>query len=116
VRFLLVGGFGEVVYLAVFGLVGLSGGSATTAVAVAGGISLVLNAVLHARFSFRVPFGLVLLGRYAAIQGLCLGLSLAAAGILQRLHVGNAAIAVITLVLWAGTSFVLTRLSYRSVD
>lgn len=116
VRFLVVGGCGEVVYLGLFALVGLSGGSATTAVAVAGGISVLLNAVLHARFSFRVPFRLALLGRYAAIQGLCLGLSLGAAGGLQRLGVGRAAIGLITLVLWAGTSFILTRRSYRSPD
>jgi hypothetical protein len=33
---------------------------------------------------------------------------------LQRLGIDRVAIALITLLLWAGTSFVLTRLSYRS--
>ena len=114
VRFVLVGCCGELLYLALFALVSLGGGSATAAVAIAGGISLVLNAVLHARYSFRVPFRLALLGRYAIIQMVCLGLSLAMASGLQRLGIDRVAIALITLLLWAGTSFVLTRLSYRS--
>ncbi|MFZ0407077.1 MAG: GtrA family protein [Cyanobium sp.] len=114
VRFLLVGGCGELLYLALFALVGLAGGSATAAVALAGAISLLLNAVLHARYSFRVPFRLALLGRYAAIQLGCLGLSLAAAWALQHLGIDRFRIALITMVLWAATSFVLTRLSYRS--
>ena len=114
VRFVLVGGCGELLYLALFALVSLAGGSATASVAIAGGISLVLNAVLHARYSFRVPFRLALLGRYAAIQLGCLGLSLAAAWGLQRLGTDRLAIALITMVLWAATSFVLTRLSYRA--
>ncbi len=114
VRFLLVGGCGELLYLALFALVSLAGGSATAAVAIAGAICLVLNAVLHARYSFRVPFRLALLGRYALIQLGCLGLSLAAAGALQRLAFNRAAIALITMVLWAASSFLLTRLSYRS--
>ncbi len=114
VRFLLVGGCGELLYLALFALVSQAGGSATAAVAVAGAICLVLNAVLHARYSFRVPFRLALLGRYAAIQLICLGLSLAAAGGLQHLAIDRFAIALITLVQWAATSFLLTRLSYRS--
>jgi putative flippase GtrA len=113
VRFVLVGGCGELLYLALFALVSLAGGSATASVAIAGGISLVLNAVLHARYSFRVPFRLALLGRYAAIQLGCLGLSLAAAWGLQRLGMDRLAIALITMVLWAATSFVLTSLSYR---
>jgi len=114
VRFLLVGGCGELLYLALFALVSLAGGSAIATVAIAGAICLVLNAVLHARYSFRVPFRLALLGRYALIQLGCLGLSLAAAGALQRLAFDRAAIALITMVLWAATSFLLTRLSYRS--
>jgi putative flippase GtrA len=115
VRFVLVGGCGELLYLALFALVSWLGGSATASVAIAGGISLVLNAVLHARYSFRVPFRLALLGRYATIQMVCLGLSLASAWALQRLGIDRVGIALITLLLWAGTSFVLTRLSYRSV-
>ena len=114
VRFLLVGGCGEVVYLGLFSLVSLAGGSPTSAVAIAGVISLLLNAVLHARYSFRVRFRWALLGRYAAIQLFCLLLSLAAAWAMQRLGLDRVAIALITLVLWAGCSFVLTRLSYRS--
>jgi len=113
VRFLLVGGCGELLYLGLFSLVSLAGGSPTSAVAIAGVISLLLNAVLHARYSFRVPFRLALLGRYAAIQLGCLGLSIAAAQALQRLGMARAAIALITLVLWAAISFLLTRLSYR---
>ncbi len=116
VRFLLVGGCGELLYLALFSLVSLAGGSATSAVAFAGAISLMLNAVLHARYSFRVPFRLALLGRYAAIQVFCLGLSLTVAWALQPLGMGRFAIALITMMLWASTSFVLTHLSYRSTS
>ena len=113
VRFLLVGGFGEVVYLGLYGLVWQASGQVTMAIAIAGGICLVLNAVLHARISFRVRFHPALLLRYLLIQLLCLLLSLLAGWGLERLGTSAWAVAMLTLVLWSSTSFLLTRHSFR---
>lgn len=113
VRFFVVGGFGELLYLGLFALVNVAGGSSLVAVAVAGGVCLLVNAVLHARFSFRVRFHRGLLARYAAIQLLGFVVSLAAARVLQELGMGAPVIAVATVLLWAGTSYGLTRRSYR---
>ncbi len=113
VRFLVVGSFGEVLYLGLYALVWRAGGRAVLAIAVAGGICLMLNAVLHARFSFRVPMRFRLLLVYVAIQLACLGMSLAVGWGLERLGVSAPGVALITLVLWSGTSFLLTRRSYR---
>lgn len=113
VRFLLVGGFGELLYLGLYALIWRASGHATTAIAIAGGICLVVNAVLHARISFRVRFHLTLLLRYVVIQLLCLLLSLVAGWGLGRLGATPWAVALLTLVLWSGTSFVLTRRHFR---
>ncbi|MCP9873288.1 GtrA family protein [Synechococcus sp. Tobar12-5m-g] len=113
VRFLLVGGFGEALYLALYGLVWRASGRVTTAIAIAGGICLVLNAVLHARISFRVRFHPALLLRYTMIQLLCLLLSLLAGWGLERFGTNAWAVAMLTLVIWSGTSFLLTRHSFR---
>ncbi len=114
VRFLLVGGFGELLYLALYALVWQASGQATSAIAVAGGICLVLNAVLHARISFRVRFRAALLVQYVLIQLLGLLLSLLAGWALQRLGTPPWAVALLTLVLWSGLSFLLSRHSFRA--
>lgn len=113
VRFLLVGGCGELVYLALFALVSSSGGSAVSAIAVAGTLSMLLNAVLHARISFRVRFRLRLLLAYGGIQLLCLAVSLVVGRGLERAGAGPTPVALITLLLWAALSFLLTRWNYR---
>jgi putative flippase GtrA len=112
VRFLLVGGCGELVYLALFALVNSSGGSAVSAIAVAGTLSMLLNAVLHARISFRVRFRLRLLLAYLAIQLLCLAVSLVVGRGLESGGAGPTHVALITMLLWAALSFLLTRWNY----
>ncbi len=113
VRYLLVGGIGELAYLILFWLVTRAGGSAVQAIAVAGAICLVMNAVLHARISFRVRFRLPLLISYVAVQLLCLPLSLLAGWGLERLAVPALWIALVSMALWSATSFLLTRRTYR---
>ncbi|MFZ9753944.1 MAG: GtrA family protein [Cyanobium sp.] len=115
VRFLLVGGFGELLYLGLYLLVlQVTAQQAAPAIAIAGGISLLVNAVLHARVSFRVPFSGGLLLRYVAIQLLCLGLSVALGALLQRLGLPSPVIGLISGLAWTITSFVLTRRSYQT--
>jgi putative flippase GtrA len=113
-RFLLVGALGELLYLALYALGWQLTGQATLAIALAGGLCLLINAVLHARVSFRVRFRRGLLVRYAAVQGVCLALSLVLGGVLQAVGVGAAAVGLISLVVWSGCSFLLTRAAFRA--
>jgi putative flippase GtrA len=113
-RFLLVGGFGELLYLSLYLLLlQVTGQRAAPAIAIAGGISLLVNALLHARISFRVPFSRGLLLRYTAIQLFCLGLSVALGALLQRLGWPPPLIGLISGLAWTLTSFVLTRRTYQ---
>lgn len=114
-RFLLVGGFGELLYLGLYALFWqLMGQRAAIAIAIAGGVSLLVNAVLHARLSFRVTFRGALLLRYALIQLVCLGLSVALGALLQRLGLAGLLIGVCSGLAWTVTSFVLTRRAFGS--
>lgn len=113
VRFVLVGGFGELLYLALFALALRAGMSSLGAIVLAGGICLVVNALLHARISFRVRFQRALLIDYLLIQGFCLLLALGLGWLLEQLSTPAAGVAIATLLLWAGTSFLLTRWRYR---
>ncbi|WP_411871676.1 GtrA family protein [Vulcanococcus limneticus] len=112
-RFLLVGALGELLYLALYALGWRLTGQATLAIALAGGVCLLVNAVLHARVSFRVPFRRGLMVRYAAIQGFCLALSLGLGALLQAGGAGPVAVGLISLVVWSGCSFLLTRAAFR---
>lgn len=112
-RFLVVGALGEGLYLGLYALGWQLTGQATLAIALAGGVCLLVNALLHARISFRVRFRRGLLVRYAAVQGVGLGLSLVLGALLQRGGVGPTAVGLITLVAWSGCSFLLTRAAFR---
>jgi putative flippase GtrA len=115
-RFLLVGALGELLYLALYALGWHLTRQATLAIALAGGVCLLVNAVLHARVSFRVPFRRGLLARYAAVQGVCLALSLLLGALLQAGGLGAAAVGLVSLVVWSGCSFLLTRAAFRSAQ
>jgi putative flippase GtrA len=115
-RYLLVGGRGELLYLGLFAMVVRSGLSNMVAISLAGGICLVFNAVLHARVSFRVRFSRSLLVRYLAIQALGLLVSLLTAAMLERLPRPFSSSLVVGLASygsWSALSFGLTRAAYR---
>jgi len=115
VRFLLVGGFGELLYLGLYGLMlQLTAQRAAPAIAIAGSVSLLVNAVLHARVSFRVAFRVALLLRYALIQVLCLGISVALGAQLQRLGFSVLVVGVLSGAAWTVTSFVLSRRYFQA--
>ena len=115
-RFVVVGVFGEILYLLLFALAIRAGLNSLVALAIAGGICLVLNAVLHASISFRVRFRMSLLFEYLLIQLFCLLLSLAFGWMLQWLKTPSLGIGVTTLLLWSGTSFLLTRQRFQRRD
>lgn len=115
VRFVLVGGFGELLYLGLYALIWQLGGQrAPLAIGLAGAICLVVNALLHARVSFRVAFRGPLLLSYAAIQLLCLGLSVALGAQLQRFGLPGLVIGILSGLVWSVTSFLLTRRSFQA--
>ena len=112
-RFLLVGALGELTYLALFAIASRAGLTTLVAITLAGGICTVLNGFLHARISFRVRFHWRLLRDYLAVQLLCLSLVLGVASLMERVGSKPSVIAVATMVLWAGASFLLTRWRFR---
>ena len=115
-RFLLVGGSGELLYLGLFALAVRAGLSNMVAISLAGGICLVFNAVMHARVSFRVRFSRSLLVRYIAIQSLGMLVSLLTAAMLERLPRPFSSSLVVGLAsygAWSALSFGLTRAAYR---
>ena len=115
VRFALVGGFGELLYLGLYALIWQLGGhQAPLAIGLAGAICLVVNSLLHARVSFRVAFSGALLLSYAAIQLLCLALSVALGAQLQRFGLPGLWIAILSGLAWTVTSFLLTRRSFQA--
>jgi putative flippase GtrA len=115
-RYLLVGGSGELLYLGLFALAVRAGLSNMVAISLAGGICLVFNAVMHARVSFRVRFSRSLLVRYIAIQSLGMLVSLLTAAMLERLPRPFSSSLVVGLASygsWSALSFGLTRAAYR---
>jgi len=113
-RFMLVGGFGELLYLGLYALFWQLGGhNAPLAIGLSGGICVVVNAVMHARVSFRVAMSGALLLAYGAIQLLCLGLSMALGHLLQGLGLPGPWIGVLSGIAWSATSFLLTRRSFQ---
>lgn len=113
-RFLLVGGFGELLYLALYALFWhLSARQAPLAIAAAGTLSLLANSVLHARLSFRVAYRPALLLRYGAVQLVCLALSVALGALLQHLGVQGLLIGMLSGLAWTLTSFLLSRRAFR---
>lgn len=115
-RFLLVGALGELIYLALFAMASRAGLDSLVAITLAGVICTVLNGFLHARISFRVRFHWSLLRDYLAVQLLCLALALGAGALMEKVGAKPAVIAVATMVLWSGTSFLLTRWRYRQAE
>jgi len=115
-RFLLVGVLGELIYLALFAIASRAGLGSLAAITLAGAICTVLNGFLHARISFRVRFHWTLLRDYLAVQLLCLGVALGAGALMDRVGAEPSVIAVATMVLWSGASFLLTRWRYRQAE
>lgn len=113
VRFVLVGGCGEVLYLVLFAAASRAGASNVVAITLAGGLCLLINAVLHARISFRVRFHWRLLRDYLLVQALCLLLALGLGWLLGRVSAPAMLVGVATLVLWSGLSFLLTRWRFQ---
>jgi len=114
-RFLLVGGFGELLYLGLYALFWQLGGqNAPLAIGLSGGICILVNAVMHARVSFRVSMSGALLFTYGAIQLLCLGFSMALGQLLQGLGLPGPWIGVLSGFAWTATSFLLTRRSFQA--
>jgi putative flippase GtrA len=112
-RFILVGGLGEGLYLLLYSLAVRAGSSSLIAISVAGSTCLVVNAFLHARISFRLDFRWRMLAGYALIQGFCLILTLTLGWILDNRGASTAGVGLASLLFWSCLSFLLTRFFYR---
>ena len=104
IRFGIVSLFSEALYFILYGLVlSLSNNNSSMALAVAGGI----------RITFKVEFRWRLLLGYLMIQVVGFLISFLVGVALKRLDTGKWLIAIITYTLWAGISFLLTRILYQ---
>ena len=115
-RYLLVSALGELTYLALFAIASRAGFSNLVAITLAGAFCIIQNGFLHARISFRVRFHWTLLRDYLAVQLLCLCVALGAGALMERVGAEPSVIAVATMVLWSGASFLLTRWRYRQAE
>lgn len=114
IRFGIVSLFSEALYFILYGLVlRLSNNDSSMALAIAGCICIIVNSYVHSRVTFRVKFRLKLLLGYVMIQVLGFLISFPIGVALKRLDTGKWLIAIITYTLWAGISFVLTRILYE---
>jgi len=114
IRFGLVSLFSEGLYFILYGLVlSMSNNDSSIALAVAGGICIVVNSYVHSRITFKVKFRWRLLLGYLLIQVVGFLISFPIGVALKRLDTGKWLIAIITYTLWAGISFVLTRVLYE---
>jgi uncharacterized protein YebE (UPF0316 family) len=102
IRFGLVSLFSEALYFILYGLVlSLSNNNSSVALAVAGGICIVVD------FRWKLLLG------YLMIQVVGFLISFPVGVALKRLDTGKWLIAIVTYTLWAGISFVLTRILYE---
>ena len=115
-RFVAVGALGEMLYLMMFFAASKQGFAPGQAVAMAGGLCMLINAELHARFSFRSRNSLGKTLRYAGIQTVCLVVSALLAQLLGVLGSGSWLIGLATAASWALLSFLLTRRLHQGVD
>ena len=112
-RFLAIGALGELLYFMIFLTASRQGFGPALSVAVAGGLCVLMNAELHARFSFHSRNSLGKTLHYACIQGLCLVLSVLLAKLLSGLGSASWMIGLATAACWALLSFLLTRRLHR---
>ena len=114
IRFGIVSIFSEALYFVLYGAVlKLSNNDSSMALAIAGGICIVVNSYVHSRITFRVKFRWRLLLGYVMIQVVGFLISFPVGVALKRLDTGKWIIAIITYTLWAGISFGLTRILYE---
>lgn len=113
-RFGLVGLVGEALYFILYGLVYSYTKNNTAALALSGGTCVAINAYVHARFTFRVKFNWWLLWNYLIIQLTGFVLAFIIGLLLEKAGAEAWLIALLTYVVWAGLSFLLTRAVYRT--
>jgi putative flippase GtrA len=115
-RFVVVGALGEISYLILFISASHQGMSPGQAVAIAGMICILINAELHARFSFRSRNSLGKMLGYAGIQLICLLLSALLAQLLGTLGNDKWLIGLTTSISWTSASFVMTRRLHKDCN
>ena len=113
VRFGLVALFGEAFYFILYGIFLSITNSTTLTLAIAGGICILVNAYIHSCVTFRVKFSRRLLLGYLLIQLLGYILAFFIGLGLEKAGTDKWMIAFITYVIWAGLSFLLTKIIYR---
>lgn len=114
VRFGLVALFGEALYFILYGILLSLTDSTSMTLAIAGGICILVNAYIHSRVTFRVKFSWKLLLGYLQIQLVGFVVAFFIGLALERMGTNKWLIALITYIFWAGLSFLLTRILYRS--
>jgi hypothetical protein len=114
VRFGLVSLAGETLYFILYGLVYNFTKNNMAALAISGGLCIAFNSYVHARFTFRIRFNWGLLCSYLFIQLIGFAFAFIVGLALEQAKAEAWLIALLTYVIWAGLSFLLTRAAYRT--
>ena len=112
-RFITVGAAVEILYIAVYSGLLISGLNVSQSILVAGSACITLNGYLQVKWSFRLKFRANLLLKFYIIQGICLATNIGIGELLTRLGVNSFVIGAFTLIIWGGMSFLLSRAIYN---
>ena len=108
-RFLIVGAFGEIIYLILFYLLSWVINSNSYSVLISGGFCIGLNILMHSRITFRVKLSLLFAMKYILIQSFCLIICSMLSIVFTKNNINNFSIGILTLLMWTIMSYTLCR-------
>ena len=108
-RFLIVGAFGEIIYLILFYLLSWVINSNSYSVLISGGFCIGLNILMHSRITFRVNLSLLFAMKYILIQSFCLIICSALSIVFTKNNINHFLIGILTLLIWTIMSYILCR-------
>ena len=108
-RFLIVGAFGEIIYLILFYVLSLVINSNSYSVLISGGFCVALNILMHSRITFRVKLSLLFAMKYILIQSFCLIICSLLSIVFTKNNINHFLIGILTLLIWTIMSYILCR-------
>ena len=113
-RFLGVGIVGELTYLLLYSFFISLGFKSTFSVLPSGLICFLIVSYMHAKFSFKINYGLKFISQYGFIQLICLLTTYIFSFLFVWMGMNNLSIAFGTLILWSTLSFLITNFVAKS--
>ena len=107
VRFVGVGIIGEILYILLFAIFTSLGYRTTFSVLPSGLICILFNSYMHARFSFKINYGLKFLIQYIIIQIICMISTYIFSFLFVWIGMNSISIGFATLIIWGTFSFLI---------